>query len=449
MFKNSKIYKIIVCSFFLILWYLNDFAQVSNYDEKIQQVKEFIKRQDFSMAEELLRELNKEYPKNSEILFLLGKTLFWQGKYAETLEVLREVYHLSPSEEVEKEIEKVEITLELRKAENFERDGMREEAKRLYLMMFEQNKNKYESGYKLGMIYFKEKDYKRAKEIFENLMNLFPEDIGFKELYAEALILSREYGKAKKFLFSQSEEVKDKIKQRREDLFCRVRTDFIKISSASYSLSPSTRQPEKEYSIEMSQKLKNLSFVLNLSDIKRYGLNDKQIHLDIYSSIGKRSWGYLSFYYSPDADFLPQTVYGGEIYQGYKNFEFSLGYTHMNFRYSKIDILYPGLMLHLPHNFVLREKFYYVPKTGSSSLVNSLGYNPKCKVWFNYFFGIGNLAEKLGAYGDILKYRTFYHRIEGEFRFQSRLTLGLEGLFEHRQGLYDKKGVNLFLKYWW
>jgi len=447
-FKNTKIYKIIV--FLLIfVWHLDAYAQTLNYDEAIEKVKEYIKKEDFKRAEELLKNLNIDYLNNPETLFLLGKVLFWQKKYYESLLILKQAYHVSNIKSIEKEIEIVEIAIKLQEAEELEKNGRVEEAKKIYLEMFKNDKDRYESGYRLGMIYFKEKDYTKAEEIFEKLINLYPEDIGFKELYVESLILNRKYEKAKTFLFSQPEEVKEKIKQKREDLFCRVYANYIKISSAFYSLSPSTRQSEKEYSIEISQKFNDLSFVMNFSEIKRYGLEDKQIHLDVYSILGRKTWGYLSFYYSPDAEFLPQTAYGGEIFQGYKNFEFSLGYTRMNFKNEKVDIFYPGFIIYLPYNFVIEEKLYYVPKTGGFSLVNSLSYNPMCKVWLKYSVGIGTSAEKIGAYNDIKKYNTYFHKFEGELPLKNNLSAGLEALFEHREGLYNKKGVNLFLKYWW
>jgi len=431
------------------LWSFNLYGDTLNYDQAIEKVKTAIQKRDFSEAEALLRALDQVYPNNSEVLFLLGEILFWQKRYDEALNYLLKAYEISKSEEIKKEIEKVEIAKKLDEAKSFENKGRLKEAKEIYLSLFESGKNQYESGYNLGMIYFKEHDYEKAEEVFKKLIKLYPEDLGFKELYLEGLILNRKYEEAKKYLSKETEETVKVMKERRPDLFCRLKINYIKPFYAFYNLSPSGRKSEREYGIELSQRIKNFSLLAKLSNVERFGLKDTQLYLELYPPLGKGRWGYLSFSFSPDASFLPRTTFGGEIFQTYKNFEFSLGYTHMNFKDSKVDIFYPGLIVYLPKDIILEEKYYYVPKTNTYSLVSSLSYELTCKFWIKYGFGFGNSAERLTAYGDLLKYTTYFHKIEGEYRVKDYLSVGLEGLYEHRDKLYNRKGLNLFLKYWW
>ena len=419
-----------------------------NYDECINEVKIYIKEKKFLEAEKLLNELNKKYPNNSEIYYLLGKVLFFQQKYEEALKYLKLSYQINPTKELEKEIKQVELAKMLKDAEELEKIGNYEEAKKIYLSLY-QTDEKYESGYRLGMIYFKEKNNKNAEKIFEELIKFYPEDIGFKELYLEALILQRKYEEAQKFYNSLSEDLKERISTRRKDLLCQLKTNYFKIYSAFYNLSPSGWKSEKLYGFEISQRIKKITLIGGLSNIERFGLKDTQLHLEIYPPLGEKRWGYISFYYSPSPEFLPKTVYSGEIYQGYKNFEFSFGYMHMDFKDTNVDIFIPGLIIYLPHNLVLEEKFYYIPKTYNYSLVNSLVYEILCKLWVKYSFGIGNTSEKLTTYGEIFKYNTYFHKFEFNYRINHNFGLGVEYLYEHRTNLYNKNGINFFIKYWW
>jgi YaiO family outer membrane protein len=243
------------------------------------------------------------------------------------------------------------------------------------------------------MIYLKERDYQSAVLIFEKLISLYPEDLGFKELYIEALILNRKIDEAKKYLYAQPEEIKEKIYQRRKDLFCRVKTNNFKFYYSYFNLSPSYRKSEKEYGVELSQHLNQWVFLISTKKFERFGLEDNQLYMEIYPYLGKTRWGYFSFSYSPDASFLPKTTYGFEIFQSLNKFEISFGYNHMNFKDSNVDMFFPGFILYLPKDFILEEKLYLVPKTNSYSLVTTISKEVVCKLSVKYSFGFGTISE--------------------------------------------------------
>ena len=187
------------------------FGQTLNYDEQIIKIKTYISSGNFIEAEAILKELEKFYPNNSEILFLLGEVLFWQKKYEESLNYLLKSYAITKSEDIKKEIEKVEIVKLLDQAKKYQDEGNIEAAKKIYQELFFSKKNLYESGYNHGMIYLKERDYQSAVLIFEKLISLYPEDLGFKELYIEALILNRKIDEAKNIFMHNQRRLKKKF----------------------------------------------------------------------------------------------------------------------------------------------------------------------------------------------------------------------------------------------
>jgi len=450
MFKNPKIFKITLLILFLslIIPFLT-FGQTLNYDEQIIKVKNCISSGNFIEAETILKELEKFYPNNSEILFLLGEVLFWQKKYEESLNYLLKSYAITKSEDIKKEIEKVETAKLLDQAKKYQDEGNIEAAKKIYQELFFSKKNLYESGYNLGMIYLKEKDYQSAVSIFEKLISLYPEDLGFKELYIETLILNRKIDEAKKYLYAQQEEIKEKIYQRRKDLFCRLKTNNFKFYYSYFDLSPSYRKSEKEYGVEVSQHLNQWVFLISAKKFERFGLEDNQLYMEIYPYLGKTRWGYLSFSYSPDASFLPKTTYGFEVFQGLSKFEISFGYNHMSFKDSNVDMFFPGFILYLPKDFILEEKLYLVPKTDSYSFVTTISKEVVCKFLVKYSFGFGTISERLTTLSDIQKFSSYFHLFETEYRFKENFSIGLDFLYENRENLYTRRGLGLFLRYWW
>ena len=171
--------------------------------------------------------------------------------------------------------------------------------------------------------------------------------------------------------------------------------------------------------------------------------------MEIYPYLGNTRWGYFSFSYSPDSSFLPKTTYGFEIFQTLNKFEISFGYNHMNFKDSNVDIFSPGFILYLPKDFILKEKLYLVPKTNSYTLVTTISKEIVCKLSIKYGFGFGTISERLTTLSDIQKFSSYFHLFETEYRFKENFSIGLDFLYENRENLYTRRGLGLFLRYWW
>jgi YaiO family outer membrane protein len=208
---------------------------------------------------------------------------------------------------------------------------------------------------------------------------------------------------------------------------------------------------ERNYIIELSQKIKKITIITGYSNIHRFGSKDHQIGVDIYSTLGggTKRWGYVALSISPDADFLPRWTIGSAIYQGYRNFEFSIGYTHMRFKTSTVDIFIPGVIVYFPYGVFLNERFYFIPKNSTSTLVSILNYNPNHKIRGFYSFAFGKSAEDISTLQDVEKFTTYSHRLGIEYRINTPLSIGAELYYRHRKALYDTSGISIFSRYWW
>lgn len=421
----------------------------NNYDTGINVIKVLISNKDFAGAEDVLKTMLKQYPDNTELLSILASVLFWQKKYDESIDTYRKILQLKDDDSLRMKMEKVFLAKIIHETDLMIKEGKTSDAEVILRFLFDSGIEEYESGYKLGMLYIKERDYKKAIDVFKRLKETFPEDRGFTALYIESLILNGNLKEAKKDLYSLPEEIRDYIYREREDLFYRVRREYIKVSGCFFNYTRGYKD-ELNQSLEISLRVKDLTSVLNVSHIYRYGLHDSQIALDIYSKIGEmtKRWGYLSFSIS-NGKFLPKTAFGGEIYQGYKKYEFSFGYRRMNFRDTSVDILIPGVIVYLPYGLSLNERIYIVPKNGSYTLLSTLYYEPNHKLRVFYSIAVGKSAEKMGSLEDIQKLSTFSNRLGIEYKFMPQFSAGAEISQEYRKNLYSKYGFTIFTRYWW
>jgi len=333
--------------FLFIISALSFAAEPPGYDAGIQLAKDQIKQKDFKAAEETLEALLQKYPGNTELLTMLGRVLFWQDKYDESINAFTEALAVREDPSVRQELERVKETKE------------RETALREY------------------------------------------------------------------------EEKRDQ-----------VRTIF------GYYHYSSGADPERSATLEVSKKLGKMSFVLADSQVSRFGLDDNQLELTVYSKLGKKRWGYIRGAWTPDADFLPETAFSAEVYQGYKKVDFSIGYSRLNFD-DPADIIMPGIIVYLPKNFFISEKLYYVPERGTGTLLSTLHYRPDRRFKSYVGFGYGRGSERVGALEDIEKIDTFSARMGAEYRFRPAWSAAGSVSYESREGLYDRTGATVSLTYWW
>ena len=206
----------------------------NNYDTGINVIKVLISNKDFAGAEDVLKTMLKQYPDNTELLSILASVLFWQKKYDESIDTYRKILQLKDDDSLRMKMEKVFLAKIIHETDLMIKEGKTSDAEVILRFLFDSGIEEYESGYKLGMLYIKERDYKKAIDVFKRLKETFPEDRGFTALYIESLILNGNLKEAKKDLYSLPEEIRDYIYREREDLFYRVRREYIKVSGGFF-----------------------------------------------------------------------------------------------------------------------------------------------------------------------------------------------------------------------
>lgn len=423
---------------------------VLTYDAGLEAVRNSIREGRFSQAEAQLKDLLARFPNNPELLSLLGRVLFWQRKYDEAKKTYADALRLRDDESLREELERVNVAQTLLEADVLLEQGRTREAESRLVDLFSSGKEQYESGYRLGMLYLKKREYTKAKDIFNRLRLLFPTDTGFSGLYLESLIVAGELDTAQRELNLLPVQTRIELEMTRPDLFYRLSKNFVKLG-ASAARYDRNRGNEHELRIDVAQRVGTLPCVVSLARINRYGLQDSQIGVEVYSPVGEKSrnWGYLAFAFSPGADFLPNLTLGGEITRGFANFDLSFGYRRMAFAGTYVDLLIPRVTAYLPQGFSLNEQVYVLLKQNSISLLSTLHYEPHHKFRAFISLGAGRVSERLRSREDLKNVKSFSAKVGLEYRFLRHWGVGLDMFYEERKNLYRQDGIAIYTKAWW
>jgi YaiO family outer membrane protein len=193
-----------------------------------------------------------------------------------------------------------------------------------------------------------------------------------------------------------------------------------------------------------------------IESIDRFGKHDNIFSGEVYSSLWHIAWGNFVFSFTPQPKFSSQWTLGGAVYQGIgtsnpllNRLELSLGYRHMSFSQSEVDLLSPGITVYLPYNLWLTEQVYMVPKSGSRSLSSRLDWEP-AKRWHAFISGsFGQSVERPTAAQEVVKVNTL--RLAGglEFPLTQRISAEISYQYEDRAQRYSRDGGAIKLTYSW
>jgi len=395
------------------------------------------------------RELNALADDHSpQVSLRRGRLMYRLKRYEEAVQSFRATGDtLEPT--IRKEREAAENSLALNEALTLMHAGKLEEAKALWNGLFMSGRERYESGYQLGMSYFRQREFVRAREHFTTLSEEFPRDPGIFALAVESQLLSREVKKASAMVRDASPERADYLRREREDIIYRVHPNYAKISGllAEYDNGISTG---RELALTISQRIDPVTVVVNAATVHRYDKDDAEFGTEVTFPIQNYPfYGTLGFTYSPDAEFLPQTTFRGEGTYVHNGMEYSLGYTRMNFRNDGVNVMVVGILGYLAPTLSLNERLYFVPGKGPFSLLSTLNYEPSHRLRGYYSLGLGTASETIEERNAVDRYFTVSNRLGVEYRPIASVSGGGEIFDEFRNGLYNRYGIQLFVKYWW
>lgn len=381
---------------------------------------------------------------------LRGRLLYRMGDLNGAQRAFRASLAGQESPEVRKELVAAETAALLARADNLARDGDVSGAARIWHELESSGRDTYIAGYRLAMADFGQRNYEAASRRFAQLALRYPHDSGFRHLYIESLILNGEEQAARQTIEALTPSELINLSKERPDLLYRVRRNHLRLAGGLYGYS-GNRPTEENLSVTLSQRLGPITAVLSGNRIRRFGLTDSQGGIEVHATLGKKTgrYGYLAATISPDANFLPRYTIGGELYQGWRGMEVSLGLFRQSFRNSDAHILIMGMTLYPADTLSVNERLFLVLDSGAFTSLTTFNWEPDHRFRGSYSFGIGTAAESFTSSEDTTRYFTLTNRITTEYRLTPAISVGGEFVHEYRDGLYTKVGGILFARYWW
>lgn len=371
------------------------------------------------------------------------------GRIAEALEEYRIIRKETSDPAVVEEAERAERADALQRASRLSAEGKTGEAEAIWRELFTSGRERYESGYRLGMASLKRREFLSAAEHFTGLSDEFPKDHGFYALATESWLLSKKLNKASAMVRDASPERADYLRREREDLIYRVRPNYAKLSGlvAGYDNGIS---PGRELALTVSQRIQPATLVVNAASIHRYGMDDTELGAEVTFPVPSRSDLYATtgFTVSPDAQFLAKTTFRGEMTWATGGREYSLGYTRMNFSNNGVNVIVLGILGYPGPELSLNERLYVVPEKGTFSLLSTINYEPNHRLRGYYSLGLGTASEKVER-NAVDRHFTVTNRLGIEYRPVASFSGGGELFHEFRSGLYNRYGIQFFVRYWW
>lgn len=231
--------------------------------------------------------------------------------------------------------------------------------------------------------------------------------------------------------------------------------DYFKSGYSRVTSTPH-RPDEQVGLLEGAKPLGTRTLVGRLEVLDRFGFNDVVLSGELYSPVWNNAWGFLSAAAGIDPDFTPQWALGGEVFQGLgilhqalSFLELSLGYRHLSFRTTEVDLLIPGLTVYFPGNIWLTEKVYCVLDPNSVTVSSQLTWRATERLQFFIAGTYGNTAERVAALQDIARVTTHSVQAGVTLPITSWLAAEASASYEDRHGRTIRRSGTVNLIFHW
>lgn len=403
--------------------------------EKLAEAETAESLRRFDQAATAYRDHLLQNPHNDQVRAKLARVLAWSGQYTDAEQLYRDILSRHPND--------LDIQTALARVKAWQGDYVA--AQRLCEAVLRLDPANDEARRGLADTLYWSHDYSKALAEYERVAAARP---------SNELTQRIEDIRALQDQLTQSQRLRAPVGPDRMRPILPFR-DYAKVGYGHYPYTHGIAD-ERHYLVEGAHAFGEQTAVARVEPTDRFGLTDVPLSGELYSPLWHKAWGYLTGAVTPNAQFMPDYAIGGEVYQGLSPlssalsaFEPSLGYRHLQFKSTGIDLLVPGLTVYLPYNIWITEKVYLVPTTGAVTLSSMLTWRPteRVQVWISGAFGTS--GERIFAQQDFVRVPSTIFQGGLIFPLSASLSAEVLGLYEDRESLYRRQGgmVNLIWHY--
>jgi YaiO family outer membrane protein len=187
---------------------------------------------------------------------------------------------------------------------------------------------------------------------------------------------------------------------------------------------------------------------------ERYRQNDAEASLEAYPppfTYKGGGWSFLSASAAPGSSFLPRWTVGGGIYKTLGRAEASIGYRHMEYRDSGVELLSAGVSLYQIQRLTLEARIYTAFSGGHSAFSGgpAVIFEPRPRQKYYLKVVTGKQIDNDADIDQVTRYRQLETRGGAEFPLGARTDLLAELSITDRKDLFDSTGFMLGCRYRW
>ena len=416
-----------------------------NYDLNLLYIQALIRSGELTEAEKEARLFYNDFPKSNEAQQMLADLLFWQGHYTESLKHYHALYAKTPSPALKEKISEVESAQQ----NAFAKLNTAEQIKH-YKARFEKQQ-KPRDGLKLAQLYLKTGAVEPALELLESLARKYPRDLEVTRLYMVSLLNTYHKSDANHLLYRIDEEERTLLQEKYPFVYCRTLVNKLEVGGYAFSYSDK-RYSDNTFYIQYETPIHEYILVALLQETWRYGLRDTDIQADLYRSFKDQWWGYLTFSFSPEANFMPNFSGGGHLYKDIDVFELGFGYEYSYYTNSDVHMFIPEYSYYFWSGFTWNQKLYYVSGSKSYAIFSQLGYESNCHYKLQLEYTWANSNERIERVEVFQNSKSNELRVAGEYRLKPEWALGGSlswGSYVTDVDRYSKDGLQLYVRRAW
>lgn len=389
--------------------------------------------QEYRQAADAYRRYLIGNPENDETRAALARVLSWQEQYEEAVALYEDILFRHPVDH--------DVRIALARVNAWQ--GKLDEAQAGYQSVLQQEPDNLDAQRGLADTLYWKGDYAEALRLYEDLSSS-----------ADEPELSRriETIKAGLAALTPAQTLRAPIGADRMRPALPFR-DYLKIGYGYYGYTHSIPN-EHNGLIEGATSIGARTLIGRIEPISRFGFQDIPVSGELYSQLWEKAWGYIGALATANPSFSPNVSFGGEVFQGLgaahptlSFLEPSLGYRHMVFGATSIDVVIPGITIYFPYNVWLTEKIYYVPPSGAVTFSTQLTWRPTDRLQFFASGSFGTSSNNIRAAQDFTRISSFIMQGGVIAPLSERLSLETTAYYEDRDASYARRGgaMNLII----
>lgn len=415
------------------------------YDLALLRIQAYIRLHRLEAAENAARGFAARYPQSAEAGMTYAQILFWLERYDESIALYERLARTHRDGEIAVWLAKVR---KAREALWYRTDKPRLIAE--LEMQYAHHPDPVTTR-KLAALYRDTGKKEQALQMYKTICAAQPCDLVVASEYIEIQMDTHRRADAHRTLKTLGESGETKLALSRPELYRKALSYSVEGGAEAFSYSDDRYDDWRTW-LQGTMPIDEYIVLAAVETIARYDMEDRNFRGEWYAGFENKLWGYLSFSFAPNPDFMPLYGLGIHLYQGFDGVQAGLGVEWNHYEESDTLIGVPEYTWYPGGEWYWTQKFYLVPDSGSYAFSSQIGQELETRWKWTFAYIYSSSKDPVETL-DLLK-DTRAHKIfaEWEYRISHSWGVGVNASFERDEtegNRFDRKGGSIRIKRYW